>query len=105
MGRFMTPDWAAKPADVPYANFGNPESLNLYGYVENNPTTIGDPDGHGYIDPAALQDVAVGGAKGIWNMFAGTWNASADLLNAQGQASGQSYFRVASAPTASYDNV
>ena len=46
LGRFMTPDWAAKPTDVPYANFGNPQSLNLYSYVENNPTTTGDPDGH-----------------------------------------------------------
>jgi RHS repeat-associated protein len=47
LGRFMTPDWAAKPTTVPYANFGNPQSLNLYSYVENNPTTAGDPDGHG----------------------------------------------------------
>jgi RHS repeat-associated protein len=45
-GRFMTPDWAAKPTDVPYANFGNPQSLNLYSYVNNNPTTTRDPDGH-----------------------------------------------------------
>jgi RHS repeat-associated protein len=45
-GRFMIPDWAAKPTDVPYANFGNPQSLNLYSYVQNNPTTLGDPDGH-----------------------------------------------------------
>jgi RHS repeat-associated protein len=45
-GRFLTPDWAAKPTDVPYANFGNPQSLNLYSYVQNNPTTMGDPDGH-----------------------------------------------------------
>jgi RHS repeat-associated protein len=45
-GRFMIPDWAAKPTSVPYANFGNPQSLNLYSYVQNNPTTVGDPDGH-----------------------------------------------------------
>jgi RHS repeat-associated protein len=45
-GRFMTPDWEVKPTDVPYANFGNPQSLNLYSYVQNNPTTVGDPDGH-----------------------------------------------------------
>jgi RHS repeat-associated protein len=43
MGRFMTPDWAAKATTVPYANFGNPQSLNLYSYVENNPTTTEDP--------------------------------------------------------------
>jgi len=47
MGRFLTPDWAAKPTAVPYAYYGNPQSLNLYSYVENNPTTTGDPDGHG----------------------------------------------------------
>jgi RHS repeat-associated protein len=46
LGRFMTPDWAAKPVNVPYAHFGNPQSLNLYSYVQNNPTTMGDPDGH-----------------------------------------------------------
>src|ERR1700732_3333787 len=46
IGRFMIPDWAAAPTDVPYAHFGNPQSLNLYSYVENNPTTMGDPDGH-----------------------------------------------------------
>jgi RHS repeat-associated protein len=46
LGRFMTPDWAAKPVTVPYAHFGNPQTLNLYSYVDNNPTTLGDPDGH-----------------------------------------------------------
>ena len=40
LGRFMTPDWAAKPITVPYANFGNPQSLNLYSYVTNNPLTL-----------------------------------------------------------------
>lgn len=42
----MIPDWAAKPTNVPYASFGDPRSLNLYSYANNNPTTIGDPDGH-----------------------------------------------------------
>ncbi len=46
LGRFMTPDWAAKPTNVPYASFANPQSLNLYSYVNNNPTTTRDPDGH-----------------------------------------------------------
>lgn len=55
VGRFMTPDWAAKAVTVPYANFGNPQSLNLYTYVENNPTTMGDPDGHELIVDPTLQ--------------------------------------------------
>jgi len=46
LGRFMTPDWAASPTGVPYADFGNPQSLNLYGYVKNNPATLTDPNGH-----------------------------------------------------------
>jgi RHS repeat-associated protein len=48
LGRFTIPDWAAKPTTVPYASFGNPQTLNLYSYVGNNPTTQGDPDGHCY---------------------------------------------------------
>lgn len=46
LGRFMTPDWAAKPATVPYAKFGDPQSLNLYSYVENSPVNEADADGH-----------------------------------------------------------
>ncbi len=46
MGRWMSPDWAAKPTTVPYANFGDPQSLNLYQYVGNNPLSRADADGH-----------------------------------------------------------
>jgi RHS repeat-associated protein len=46
LGRFMTPDWAGKPTAVPYAKYGNPQSLNLYAYVGNNPNTGIDADGH-----------------------------------------------------------
>ena len=59
MGRFMTPDWAAKPVTVPYAHFGNPQSLNLYSYVQNNPTTTGDPDGHCPSDNPNCKNVTV----------------------------------------------
>jgi hypothetical protein len=43
----MTPDWAEGATDVPHADFGNPQSLNLYAYALNNPITTADPDGHG----------------------------------------------------------
>ncbi len=46
LGRFTIPDWAASATAVPYADFGNPQSLNLYSYVKNNPITFEDPDGH-----------------------------------------------------------
>ncbi|HEY2170317.1 MAG TPA: RHS repeat-associated core domain-containing protein, partial [Candidatus Angelobacter sp.] len=48
IGRFMSPDWAAKPTTVPYAKFGDPQSLNLYSYVENGPINRIDSDGHNY---------------------------------------------------------
>jgi RHS repeat-associated protein len=46
MGRFMTPDWAARPTAVPYAVFGDPQSLNLYTFVRNDPVSRADADGH-----------------------------------------------------------
>jgi len=46
LGRFLTPDWSESPQPVPYANLSNPQSLNLYSYVLNNPVTATDPDGH-----------------------------------------------------------
>ena len=46
MGRFMSPDWSAKVTPVPYAKLSNPQSLNLYAYVFNNPLSLVDPDGH-----------------------------------------------------------
>jgi soluble lytic murein transglycosylase-like protein len=42
----MTPDWDAKPTSVPYASFGDPQTLNLYSYVENGPLNRVDADGH-----------------------------------------------------------
>lgn len=46
LARFMVPDWAARPTAVPYAVFGDPQSLNLYGYVRNDPVSRADADGH-----------------------------------------------------------
>jgi RHS repeat-associated protein len=58
LGRFITPDWAAKAAAVPYAEFSDPQSLNLYTYVRNIPTTRFDADGH----------------DGLWNAAIKWWN-------------------------------
>jgi RHS repeat-associated protein len=50
LGRFMNPDWSSTPEPVPYADLGNPQSLNLYGYVLNNPLGKFDVDGHVVVD-------------------------------------------------------
>lgn len=46
LGRFITPDWSVKEDPVPYAKLDDPQSLNLYAYVRNNPLIRIDPDGH-----------------------------------------------------------
>ena len=46
MGRFMSPDWSAKQDPVPYAKLDDPQSLNLYAHVRNNPLSRVDLDGH-----------------------------------------------------------
>jgi RHS repeat-associated protein len=44
--RWMTPDWSSDPEAVPYADLTDPQSLNLYSYVGNNPLSSSDSDGH-----------------------------------------------------------
>jgi RHS repeat-associated protein len=62
MGRFMSPDWSATVEPVPYAKLDNPQSLNLYAYVGNNPLTSVDPDGHN--PPVAGQDACTAAFQG-----------------------------------------
>ena len=47
VGRFTSPDWSAKPVAIPYAKLENPQSLNIYAYMLDNPLRGVDPDGHG----------------------------------------------------------
>ena len=46
LGRWLSADWSAVPAPVPYANLTNPQTLNLYAMVRDNPETFADLDGH-----------------------------------------------------------
>lgn len=46
LGRWLSADWSAVPAPVPYANLSNPQTLNLYAMVSDNPETFADLDGH-----------------------------------------------------------
>ena len=53
--RFMSPDWSAKVEPVPYAKLNDPQSLNLYDYMRDNPLGGVDPDGHYFVVGAQNQ--------------------------------------------------
>jgi hypothetical protein len=42
----MSPDWNEKVEPVPYSRLDDPQTLNLYAYVLNNPLVLADADGH-----------------------------------------------------------
>lgn len=56
MGRWLSPDWSAKEEPVPYSKLDNPQTLNLYQYVLNNPLSHSDDDGHEIIYAAGLKN-------------------------------------------------
>jgi RHS repeat-associated protein len=45
-GRWLSADWSSVPAPVPYANLTNPQTLNLYSMVADDPESFADLDGH-----------------------------------------------------------
>ena len=51
LGRWVvSADWSATPVPVPYADFGDPQSLNLYGFAGGTRRAESDPDGHDDIE-------------------------------------------------------
>jgi len=107
LGRFLTPDWAAAPTAVPYAEYGDPQSLNLFAYVANNPNSGVDLGGHcgltnnGCNEPPGM---APGGGPGSDPLGGGlsgpigATGASNDF--AEGEARIESYFGVGAPPPA-----
>src|SRR5205814_7222548 len=45
-GRWLSADWSAVPVAIPYANLANPQTLNLYSMVADDPESFADLDGH-----------------------------------------------------------
>jgi RHS repeat-associated protein len=45
-GRWLSADWSNVPVAVPYANLSNPQTLNLYSMVADDPESFADLDGH-----------------------------------------------------------
>ena len=68
-GRFTSADWSESPQPIPYADTNDPQTLNLYSYVRNNPLSHGDLDGH-------KVDCTGDNARGIGCQFLADWNAA-----------------------------
>jgi len=71
LGRWISADWSATPVPVPYADFHDPQSLNLYGFVGGNPASKADPDGH---DGPGSYDQAMAMANSIGERMAADLN-------------------------------
>jgi RHS repeat-associated protein len=76
-GRWLSADWSSVPVPVPYANLANPQTLNLYSMVADDPESFADLDGHGCPQ--------VGGAFicGLQHVDDENSNSAAFLANAQ----------------------
>jgi RHS repeat-associated protein len=57
-GRWLSADWSSVPVPVPYANLTNPQTLNLYAMVADDPESFADLDGHCEEDACVLESAA-----------------------------------------------
>jgi RHS repeat-associated protein len=57
-GRWLSADWSSVPIPVPYANLTNPQTLNLYSMVSDDPESFADLDGHQSLDYLRQKAVA-----------------------------------------------
>jgi len=88
-GRFLSPDWSAKEEPVPYAKLDDPQTLNLYEYVRNNPMTGVDADGHDWGDALAFAGgVLKGAASSVSFGLVGAPSANDSVASLSGQLTG-----------------
>ena len=99
-GRWLSPDWSSVPSPVPYANLANPQTLNLYAMVEDDPESFADLDGHVNTPGTASQtgtcnveswdgcdDLGQSRAWALHESAAGyTWQQIADIINGEAPA-------------------
>ncbi len=65
-GRWLSADWSNVPVAVPYANLSNPQTLNLYSMVSDDPESFADLNGH--CNATDWCGSLVGVAKGVNNL-------------------------------------
>jgi hypothetical protein len=86
MGRWLSPDWSAKEEPVPYAKLDDPQTLNLYAYVRNNPLSRVDADGHTDWCAGKNAGSLACGAQNAWNTAHGIASKVATTLATQATA-------------------
>jgi len=75
----MSPDWSSNPISIPFARLDNPQTLNRYSYVNNNPLNHFDPYGHIDCPGGGGQDVVCAvqtAVNWIKNLFSGSGGGS-----------------------------
>ena len=83
MGRFLSPDWSAKVEPVPYSKLDNPQTLNLYSYVLNNPLISVDTDGHVPLSWGGFEDCSERNDCGtVTNFESGLEQGMTNAINA-----------------------
>lgn len=95
----MSPDWSATATSVPYADFGDPQTLNLYVYVRNNPMDKADADGHCFEDGCVIEGGIVLGAMALYHF---TSSPQGQRMIRNGIAAGAQMFNAAAKNTASF---
>jgi RHS repeat-associated protein len=65
-GRWLSADWSSVPVAVavPYANLTNPQTLNLYAMVSDDPESFADLDGHCCVLETAEEGAELGSIAG-----------------------------------------
>ncbi len=103
LGRWVSADWSATPVPVPYADLGDPQSLNLYGYVRSIPITRADIDGHD--GPGLKEIVEVTTADWALISAAGAGTAGATPLALAAPSAGGMVLAVAGPKLQALDNM
>jgi RHS repeat-associated protein len=84
-GRWLSSDWSTVPVAVPYATLSNPQTLNLYAMVADNPETDADLDGHYWDICHNAYD-----CSGVVNSSAGSSSDPEDAANLEASPQQQS---------------
>lgn len=87
-GRWLSADWSAVPGPVPYANLSNPQTLNLYSMVADDPESFADLDGHSEDSWDFAKGVVKGFASSVSFGLVGAPRTSDSPSSLAGQVSG-----------------